>query len=70
MKKKFHIITIKPSRNFDSDNLEDRHFRIAESQFQRMIKQGGHKGTYEVSAVEYVVNPQLIEKFNKTKKGI
>lgn len=53
---------------FDCD-AEQIHFRIAESQFQR---QGtttlyGNAGSYRITNVEYIVNPELVAKFNQCK---
>ena len=43
------------------------HFRIAESQFYRLIEAGNN---VKVDKVEYVVNPELVRRFNAARKAI
>ena len=49
----------------DSFSTEDRHFRLAESQFLRML--GASGGYYKVKQVQYVVNPGLKAKYDECK---
>eukprot|EP01132_Coremiostelium_polycephalum_P005972 gene5972-7439_t len=56
---------LKPYRSFDN-SVADLHFRTAESQFYRLLESS--KTSYKVTCVEYVVNPKLVNAFQKKKE--
>jgi len=57
------IFTLYPERKVESD-ASQMHFRIAESQFYRLLASGfGGNASVKVSKVEYIVNPPLVNKF-------
>jgi len=56
-----------PKRKFREDSASDVHFRLAESQFYRLLPTGC---PYKVTKVEYVVQPLLIKRFNEARKKI
>ncbi|KAK6168972.1 hypothetical protein SNE40_020113 [Patella caerulea] len=57
-----------PKRSYDDSRpAEEYHFRVAESQFGRLI---GTNGQYSVTKVEYVVNPVLKKKFEYAKQQL
>lgn len=74
-------LTLQPSESY-TENLRDHHFRLAESQFYRskylLVNQmlfstdsrrlvcGASRNQYRVTEVVYVINPKLIERYNKT----
>ena len=43
-------------------SAEQMHFRLAESQFYRLLS-GSYAATYRITKVEYVVNPKLAKGF-------
>lgn len=51
-----------PSHDFDTSNVADAHFRLAESQFFRMC--GPHASSYVVEKVRYCVNPSLMARYD------
>eukprot|EP01133_Synstelium_polycarpum_P007375 gene7375-8594_t len=57
---------LKPSRHISDNSVDQMHFRIAESQFYRLLESSSTN--YKVSKVEYVVNPKLIKDFAKKKQ--
>ncbi|UJR36762.1 hypothetical protein I4U23_029477 [Adineta vaga] len=56
-----------PERSYKQGSAAEVHFRLAESQFYRLLS--GY-ATARVSKVEYVCNPVLIEKFNKAREEL
>ncbi|CAF1404341.1 unnamed protein product [Adineta steineri] len=56
-----------PERNYKQGSAAEVHFRLAESQFYRLLS--GH-ATAHVNKVEYVCNPILINKFNKAREEL
>ncbi|CAF0808309.1 unnamed protein product [Adineta ricciae] len=56
-----------PERNYNQGSAAEVHFRLAESQFYRLLS--GY-ATATVTKVEYVCNPVLIEKFNKAREEL
>jgi len=59
------IFTLFPERKVESDAAQ-MHFRIAESQFYRLLASGSSGGV-KVVKVEYVVNPPLVKKFEEKR---
>ena len=56
---------IKPKRGMiDMDDVQDIHYRMAESQFLRML--GGTGGA--ITQVEYFVDPQLERQFDAKRR--
>ena len=53
---------IEPKREMYNNELE-LHFRIAESQFLRLMQRSGKN--YQIRSVDYYINPPLIRRFNK-----
>ncbi|CAF3976179.1 unnamed protein product [Rotaria sp. Silwood2] len=56
-----------PERNYKQGSAAELHFRLAESQFYRLLS--GY-GTAKVKKVEYVCNPILINKFNAAREEL
>ncbi|XP_062589325.1 uncharacterized protein LOC134250975 [Saccostrea cucullata] len=52
-------------RNHKEGSAEQTHFRLAESQFYRLLS--GTDNSYTIKKVEYVVNPELRTKFKHAK---
>ncbi len=64
---KFKRYKLLPSSVFDCD-AEQIHYRFVESTFHRlMMNGGGGQYHYKVSEVDYIVNPELMKKFNQRK---
>ncbi|CAF2070307.1 unnamed protein product [Rotaria magnacalcarata] len=61
---KVKYFEIFPERNYKQGSAAELHFRLAESQFYRLLS--GH-ATAQVIKVEYVCNPILINKFNQAR---
>ena len=59
-----HHIT--PKREMSLDDPLVHHFRMAESQFNRMAQR--HK--YKVQSVDYYINPPLLDKFRKKQASL
>ena len=57
----FEHYTITPKREISFDDPLEHHFRMAESQFNRMAQR--HK--YKVQSVDYYINPPLLNAFNR-----
>lgn len=55
-------------RNHKEGSAEQTHFRLAESQFYRLLS--GTNSNYTIKAVEYVVNPELMAKFKQGKEDL
>ena len=58
---------IKPRRQIDPNNHLDLHYRIAESQFLRLM--GSTRQTHQITSVDLHTNPPLISKF-KAKQSV
>ncbi|UJR09457.1 hypothetical protein I4U23_013696 [Adineta vaga] len=56
-----------PERNYKQGSAAEVHFRLAESQFYRLLS--GY-ATAQVNKVEYVCNPILIDRFNKAREEL
>ncbi|KAK5581268.1 hypothetical protein RB653_001299 [Dictyostelium firmibasis] len=52
---------LRPTRHLSGVSQADAHFRIAESQFYRLLTSGN---SMKVTKVEYICNPTLTKKFN------
>jgi aprataxin and PNK-like factor len=66
---KIKRVTLLPSTNYDEfRRIYDFHFRLVESQFLRMC--GMEASGYRVTKVEYIINPPLIERYNKFKNNL
>jgi hypothetical protein len=63
---KRHVL--KPVRNYDPDSAEQVLYRMAESQFLRMLANRGGTGTSTISQIEYYVDPQLERAFEEKKR--
>mmetsp|Transcript_1985 Transcript_1985/g.2820 ORF Transcript_1985/g.2820 Transcript_1985/m.2820 type:complete len:947 (-) Transcript_1985:117-2957(-) len=61
-------IKLFPSSTFDIKDPGQYHFRLAESQFFRMM--GKQANNYKVQQVEYIVNPKLIKEYNSYKSQL
>lgn len=55
-------------RNHKEGSAEQTHFRLAESQFYRLLS--GTNSHYTIKAVEYVVNPELMAQFKQGKEDL
>jgi len=67
-----HLVRYELTRTnvFDFD-AEQIHYRIADSQFQRQcLKNMGGNGAFKVVSVEYIMNPDLIKRFNQCKLNL
>lgn len=64
------LIRIKlwPSRSYAPGDPKQYHFRLAESQFFRMM--GAEASKYTVQQVEYIVNPPLIKAYNSYRNKL
>eukprot|EP00455_Lapot_gusevi_P000749 TRINITY_DN10333_c0_g1_i2.p1 TRINITY_DN10333_c0_g1~~TRINITY_DN10333_c0_g1_i2.p1 ORF type:complete len:426 (-),score=100.83 TRINITY_DN10333_c0_g1_i2:128-1405(-) len=62
----FVLIDIRPSKSFMGNTPEELHFRLAESQFFRMC--GQNAAQYQVTLVQYIVNPALKERYEQFKQ--
>ena len=60
--KEYHIT---PKREMSLDDPLEHHFRMAESQFNRMGRQ-----QYKVESVDYYINPPLLKKFNQMQASM
>lgn len=49
-------------RAYKEGSANQMHFRLAESQFYRLLS-GSYASNYRISKVEYVVNPKLVKGF-------
>ncbi len=63
---KRHVL--KPVRNYDPSSPEQVLYRLAESQFLRMLANLPQGRSYSVKQIEYYVNPKLEKRFEKKKK--
>uniref|UniRef100_A0A8B8BUY0 Poly [ADP-ribose] polymerase n=1 Tax=Crassostrea virginica TaxID=6565 RepID=A0A8B8BUY0_CRAVI len=60
--------TLTAERNHKEGSAEQTHFRLAESQFYRLLS--GTNNCYTIKKVEYVVNPDLMAKFKQSKEDL
>jgi hypothetical protein len=60
------IFTFKPERTF-SNEVSHIHFRVAESEFHRLLQT---KNSYRVTEVKYIVTPYLTRKFEQQRAQI
>mmetsp|Transcript_5068 Transcript_5068/g.6705 ORF Transcript_5068/g.6705 Transcript_5068/m.6705 type:complete len:226 (-) Transcript_5068:208-885(-) len=65
---RFIRIKLWPTSTYDPNNPGQYHFRLAESQFFRMM--GSQANLYKVQQVEYIVNPVLIKAYNSYKSQL
>eukprot|EP00466_Bigelowiella_natans_P011071 jgi/Bigna1/145738/aug1.103_g20446 len=65
---RFIRIKLWPTSTYDPSNPGQYHFRLAESQFFRMM--GSQANLYKVQQVEYIVNPTLIKAYNSYKSQL
>ena len=61
----FQHYHITPKREISLDDPLEHHFRMAESQFNRMGRR-----QYKVESVDYYINPPLLEKFNQMQASM
>ncbi|KAK3108084.1 hypothetical protein FSP39_000847 [Pinctada imbricata] len=61
--------TLQAERSYKEGSAAQTHFRLAESQFYRLLS-SGYGASYKVSKVEYVVNPKLAKKFKQAREDI
>ena len=59
---------IRPNREVNLRDPLEVHYRIAESQFLRLIHHSGRKKT--ITSVDYYINPRRISKFRKKKEEL
>eukprot|EP01048_Picozoa_sp_COSAG05_P026572 COSAG05_NODE_7323_length_827_cov_1.326923_1_plen_237_part_10 len=57
--------TLEPARNYDPSDPKQLHYRLAESQFLRMLS--GHGTMSTITKIEYFVNPVLERTFEAKK---
>lgn len=55
-----------PVRSYEEGSAAQTHFRLAESQFYRLM--AGRDGNCSVNKVQYIVNPPLVKQFNQTRE--
>ncbi|KAI3383281.1 hypothetical protein SNEBB_009976 [Seison nebaliae] len=58
--------SLEAEREFKMNSPQQLHFRLAESQFYRLLS-GAYITNMQIEKVEYIVSPNLIENFQKTK---
>ncbi|XP_066302677.1 uncharacterized protein [Branchiostoma lanceolatum] len=56
-----------PERQYKEGSAAQVHFRLAESQFYRLIDAGSG---YRVTKVEYVVSPEVVKRFRQAQKDL
>ena len=61
----FQHYHITPKREISLDDPLEHHFRMAESQFNRMGRR-----QYKVESVDYYINPPVLEKFNQMQASM
>ena len=59
-------VTLKEDRNYDPTSIHQYLYRMAESQFLRMLKQ--HGGTSTITQIDYYVHPHLEQAFMAKKQ--
>ena len=57
---------LKPNRSYKQDDPKDREFRVAESQFLRLMSHNGQN--FKIQSVDFYVNPPLVAKFEVMSK--
>jgi hypothetical protein len=66
------VTSIKATRHVDLDDPLQMHYRVAESQFERMIghsHRGGHvNGGCRITQVDFVFNPRLVSAFRRKQQ--
>ncbi|KAL5007522.1 hypothetical protein ScPMuIL_016328 [Solemya velum] len=62
--KKTTYFSLQAERQFKEGSADQTHFRLAESQFYRLLS-GPHAQSYRVTKVEYVVNPECVRNFRE-----
>jgi trehalose/maltose hydrolase-like predicted phosphorylase len=60
-------IVLLPSDTFGGHTSSEFHFRLAESQFLRMV---GGASQFHVTKVEYIINPPLLKRYHDFKKAM
>jgi len=63
-------LSLKPSDCFRGQTAAEFHFRLAESQFLRMIGGNGVSAAYRVTEVEYIINPPLLKRYHEFKQAL
>ncbi|XP_060085829.1 uncharacterized protein LOC132565212 [Ylistrum balloti] len=61
--------SMKAERSYKEGSADQTHFRLAESQFYRLLS-GPGASSYRVTNVEYVVNPVLVKKFKAGREDL
>lgn len=59
--------SLAPERTYKEGSAAQTHFRLAESQFYRLLS---GQGNYRMTKVEYVVNPELVKEFKKCRESL
>ncbi|VDI48852.1 Hypothetical predicted protein, partial [Mytilus galloprovincialis] len=57
-----------PERSYKEGSAAQTHFRLAESQFYRLISGSGNN--YTVTKVQYAVNPPLVKQFHESMEDL
>ncbi|XP_045169852.2 uncharacterized protein LOC123532470 [Mercenaria mercenaria] len=57
-----------PERSYKEGSAAQTHFRLAESQFYRLLS--GTASNLRLTKVEYVVNPELVKEFKKCREQL
>ncbi|KAK6165907.1 hypothetical protein SNE40_022721 [Patella caerulea] len=63
---KMKIFTLEAERAYKEGSAAQIHFRLAESQFYRLLSGTASR----ISKVEYVVNPELVKNFKKAREDL
>ncbi|XP_021350786.1 uncharacterized protein LOC110448723 isoform X2 [Mizuhopecten yessoensis] len=66
--KKTVYFTLQAERSYKEGSADQTHFRLAESQFYRLLS--GPSVGYRVSKVDYAVNPNLVKKFKSAREDL
>ncbi|KAL4222664.1 hypothetical protein ACF0H5_018705 [Mactra antiquata] len=61
---------LKPERTYKEGSAAQTHFRLAESQFYRLLAGSHQAGNCRLTKVEYVVNPELAKEFKKCRENL
>ncbi|KAL8572703.1 hypothetical protein ACOMHN_049832 [Nucella lapillus] len=61
--------TLLPERHYKEGSADQIHFRLAESQFYRLLS-GDDNQRYQVTKVQYVVNSTLVKKFKAGREKL
>ncbi|ESP03210.1 hypothetical protein LOTGIDRAFT_171695 [Lottia gigantea] len=66
--KTLKLFTLAAERDHKEGSADQIHFRLAESQFYRLLS--GMDAKYSIDKVEYVVNPVLVKRFQESRNDL